>query len=1859
MSKSKVQNVGRIYYIDPNNVYNDIPNGIPHPYEDYCISVDLTICFGDRNSCGIWGNGSGDKVWTYNSDRGTINFIGGTNGYLTTNFTDIESTNPEVNTNECLGIESINITYNSWYVPQVSIRFVDVRGASLMSKQEQGYVDTLRQDMATGHVGNTQINGGSFFKALFSFPYPVFKLKVKGFYGREVTYNLAVEDFQGAFNAENGNFEVDVKFIGYMFGVYTDIPMNYLMISPYFNDESGKKYWESQKSNGRFRYYNAIPFKTYPELVRDIAQIEVRPVTTDGNGVNLDDKKRNLENRINALSSIKTELITFLSVPFDGGFAFGRMNYSKPQDNRTHDVFLFGISTKYKFLSFSGQSSSTVYNAKDGYERLLNKIKTFNDKYPNETLDVNLKHFGLFSNEGDSEEVVVKHGGVVDKYKGISGQYFFNGGSDKKTVHDWVEEQVKSKGYVKGKKLRVHVPAMEHHSRMGQTVPDWLYEIDERIEKAQNDLKEVQSEIQNHMSESISQALGFGVSVGNAFRMSFAHMETFMNIFNEYLRRIHNRKGGNTRTLNTLGVSLSNTDLPSSFKTSTSVPPFTMFYKDVENDRNGNSSTNERSGKKRVPMWPGELPGNTNGLDEIEFVNKLIDAARYYTNEMDEAIQLAEEAKKTEAEATTSTQSYIATTIYDLTHGGQKNPYEYLANVPNGNQMWEAMMLTFYLRLLAWNSSGYNKWSEDKDALKAFGSIEAYNIFLAYPTPLPGIKEFLRDRKNSSKTDFRNEMSVYLTGDSTENNRKLYDKGYGFNKHFAVVSSNALVYDWAKGPYYEKDTEGNRVSKGRNVPVFPVYNEDPSRITTDSLGSTNSKLIYLNDPTVTDCDENKHNVDTVTMIESPVTPDGKNLLYKTRYLGVINNSDTMSKYKADYEKKVLPDLSLPEYVVGFGNHAKQRDNDCAVVVVSSTNIFTRNWGGSGVKFPKKESATENDKDFYVQSPGYIKEWNGNAFAYYQLYGHPFFYEQNEIQDAKKRNYAKAFLFATSMPVSVDKNFNSEVKPFILALSQGAYFFKAKYEFEHKESLLKYGEGAYMTSYGYAPSTYNVSKRFGVNDTTFTLSRKSSSTFYGEQMFDDNKMLVDIDQSLVDLFTEWADEVFPSLNDIFELKKDGARDYKGFKKLIDDVYANSKKKKKVKAKFSEVFNGGGAYNTDFYDPNADLFVKNATAFDFQSNKVSSFQEKIIEHICSLAIMFDTSKLKEEIQKPRITGPGYATATDAFFDMLCKVYGDQTDTPNQQPDPDTGIQYDPAQDNDLKLSTYMTLKTLYDRWICMNKEERRWKLDAGPQSEFSQFRFIDGFYRKIEQRVAVNFEQIGELAREMMASSNVTNDATSAKYQGRSFYDFLASVCQKNQMMLLSLPMENEFTNPEGIEEMFDVKSYSKMDTRDTSCFVCLYSNKPSEHLEIEYDNDEYMYSSDGFNIANSRGEILETDINMMPQLSDVDFDGYRIPAFGVSYGKQNQSIFKKVTVNMQNPQVTEASIAATQFIASKGNEGGYKTALYGQDLYRIYSNYSYTCSVDMMGNAQIMPLTYFQLNNIPLFRGAYMIINIEHNIAAGEMTTKFTGVRMSRYDTPLVSDRGIFTDPFIQTNYHENAVTHEAGSTGGDVTDDAVRAASQQVVPGEHKYTVTIGDLIWSENRNTYNNKHPDDPLPYLPNEGDELACLQKLQGILQGVEDAWTNYCAMSKGEPFAEYDGIYISSGFRCGRTNRAGVSVNSLAGSKAKPHQLGHAADILICKYDTTKADDQTPRANRHNGYPYVSNQLTEKYFFKFLWKYLCENNMKWGQIIEEGKANSRWVHFAYCNDDGKSQTCQVMRYRDGSYYDKVKGCEGIDTY
>jgi len=82
----------------------------------------------------------------------------------------------------------------------------------------------------------------------------------------------------------------------------------------------------------------------------------------------------------------------------------------------------------------------------------------------------------------------------------------------------------------------------------------------------------------------------------------------------------------------------------------------------------------------------------------------------------------------------------------------------------------------------------------------------------------------------------------------------------------------------------------------------------------------------------------------------------------------------------------------------------------------------------------------------------------------------------------------------------------------------------------------------------------------------------------------------------------------------------------------------------------------------------------------------------------------------------------------------------------------------------------------------------------------------------------------------------------------------------------------------------------------------------------------------------------------------------------------------------------------------------------------------------MGNMMILPMMSYNLDNVPLFNGAYYIKNVEHTITPNNMVTTFTGTRQRSYSAPVPTD----LTTYIKLDFNN----YEAVAGGGSI--DVVR-----------------------------------------------------------------------------------------------------------------------------------------------------------------------------------------------------------------------------
>ena len=128
--------------------------------------------------------------------------------------------------------------------------------------------------------------------------------------------------------------------------------------------------------------------------------------------------------------------------------------------------------------------------------------------------------------------------------------------------------------------------------------------------------------------------------------------------------------------------------------------------------------------------------------------------------------------------------------------------------------------------------------------------------------------------------------------------------------------------------------------------------------------------------------------------------------------------------------------------------------------------------------------------------------------------------------------------------------------------------------------------------------------------------------------------------------------------------------------------------------------------------------------------------------------------------------------------------------------------------------------------------------------------------------------------------------------------------------------------------------------------------------------------------------------------------------------QNQQIFKQFDVSQDPGKPTSESLEVLNQMANLSRNR--RSSTQNVSLYNLYKNRSYRCSIDMMGNALIQPTMYFNIRNIPMFSGPYMITSVRHRVTENGFDTSFEGIRQPFYSLPKI-------DNFIQS-LNQNILT---------------------------------------------------------------------------------------------------------------------------------------------------------------------------------------------------------------------------------------------
>ena len=1593
---SKKYEIGRFDYVEPVNLDLDKSDTeIVNNPEDYNISVNLEVIVPSRFF---------EEEPTYinaSSDNGTVSFFGGVDtgnnnlqavsgqtGFLSTSWTDISVNTTDKGNKDCIGIESINISYSPTFFPVITIKFVDVRGASLFMPQEKAYEIYTKSD----DMGKKEFQSSSFFKSLFSIPSPIFKLTVKGFYGQAISYKLMMSKCDFDFDSQNGNFVANVQFAGYMYGIYTELPMSYIALAPYIDN---KAYWNEKK----FTFDNGKQIPTIPDFIVNIVQATKNAEQESSQSVEGKDLNRT-DRVIDILKRLKNEFPLNISV-------FKNLGEETYVNRETFDVEKYVNFDKEGNLIDEFSDISENNGKSIGSEKEFKKIsyyhiesdKNFTSGIKNNNLDVvpisNNKDLFFIKNSSSVEKYkkIIEELKYLDenlalKYEQDFNELLIDVGYNNNTFLEngtYIQCSMPVYFYVEYKNNSFHFYGVDTINLEGKdnkytkvvgndttsknVLTHLVYFNNAYINNVEGKLVRIES---NQVSDLFKKITGSELSNSNVPMCVWKITTNILKYVDEDIKLLEAQKNELIKTVyliksekagKLLGFDLT---IENVYKLIFAhIDTFMYHYYNVlketniDSDRTRVISNNKNSvcdvpdkilsegrippyptfvkneNDKKVLVWPYEILNQD--IPETRFVERIINAATETGNDMGEAMRKIEDIKRNNLKA--NTKSLIPSNATDLLERGD-NPYSEVYDyfVKNGesgtvDRIWKVFALRCYYFMYMYKKYRYGDKNTIDAACRYFAVCEAVNI-----------KKIFGEKIDDT-------FFTELTSDKAVN--KFFEIVKSEDIYCGVKENNILGYK-----YLEKE-------EGIKYATYPIGNR--------------KNILLREDGEI--IDDSEVNSDAFKIIDNPY--------FFEQYVSLIKSDEDFKNIAHDYDESFVNNM-YKYYLGGRIISDNMPDNDSANIV-SPYNVqvlFTSIVGNKSIKYEEAQKLNLSDISLRSRNKNYTSYINNyecvdtiNVIAGGTKNNKNHFIEDitnssvlesfNFLNTESATDIDVAYYFLWSLPIDeeysrIASNSNFKRIPEVVLLREGAQYYWED-NFEEMKSNLNEGFGVKLTK-----DSVPIIKHQGYLKTLW-VTNKSNDDYYDWSLFIDTKRHLSTNRrtNLKKYFLDWVNNEFSSV---------------------------------LRERFNKL------------DVDSDDCKKNGLPNTLMSSIIDLYFKEVIIADYSIPIEREVRGIETNIES------FYKNSYKILQEYLKTIYGENNVVYSAM----NNLMGSSSSD-DVKLSVYLTLQTIYNKFVAGNKINR-WTL-GDKDSDFNSFLYLDTYYKEIGKLLHLNGKNIVD------SFEGITPDVTALikdkdGSSRNSVYNFMSDMCAKNGVNLVAMPINPYvFATQESSKygkpvawDLFDTIPYTQMNTRDTSCFISLYTYRPSLHLDIQDDNHLYAYENDGFDINVNGEKDLPVQLQSFGNRNNIN--EIRVPSFAVTYAKQNQSIFKNINISTSNFQTTDTAIQMTLNIASKGDEPPRQSVIYGQDIYSVYSNYAYMCEVEMMGCAPISPMMYFQLNNIPMFKGAYLIYSVEHSIVAGNMTTKFKGSRVNKHAIPFAKADVIYMDEY--GNYELPSYTDGSG-----------------------------------------------------------------------------------------------------------------------------------------------------------------------------------------------------------------------------------------
>ncbi len=1665
-----------IQYIDPNL------DNIPVNQEDLTKYVNLTVKIPSRdyNENKDVNNGIAEHNFSllsgsnFKIDEKEYNLL--TDSYVDVSYSEISKNGAKRN-RELFGIKSIDVSFDPQFIPQVTMEFTDVRAFTLMGPTEQTYLMNGNK-MENGE--NETLTSKDFFNAVFHFPYPKFTLYLKGYYGDSISFDMAVSEFNSRFNSSTGDFDVTIKFLGYMYGAYTDIPMSYVLASPYFNE----KYWNDNVESGIFTFpsytssgiTSGATIPTYPEFMRKYADLVKCKNENDLD----DDTSLNTFKNYNAIIREKNTCDEFLN-EYES-----LLNAMRNEGIEANDHFLICCERRRttNTIDRNGEYTNIVSLTQvDAFKKHIEKIvDNLSILLPNTSRytmsalhEINLfNEDGYFffkseiKTEGGEDTQTVSHVKYVFNEEGkideadVEKEYGLKltnsgntiGGNNEKNVANAIifAQNVTKNGIIETTPNPNVNATMHTNTTIIKRVYKWDKLGDDIIDHVKGVRKHCLDEIEEQ-AKVLDEALlkvanttfGFNFSVENTYRMLYAYLDTFVSKIYETVKNIKDGKEHVDELMKE------------------------TYHVDFKRNKNGNNErikvpafplvAKEENGRRKI-IYPGLITG-FSGRPEIALVEEIFKKTKALRGDY-EAAQKEVSDSLNETPSTASDFPYcdfIPLLMTDVTLGGGKNPYaDILDSASSNNGIADVTYRARgILKLLAIRLNTYAHLYSDNDNLdtrrKTVAKIEAFNLWKAFP-------------------DLDIDTIIMLTTPSSDKGTILETI---VNDNVYNIKSKDNIF------FYESET----LSLSNGTTLF-----DDNTFLPLQCNNSKEKIIEK----IFNKETNNYNLVYARTKNYTGTTD--DILYNKKYGGKLNNVLIIKPYSDNSFRnlEIIKSSRWYDENISSGEEKRLRKRHFSNYIVEKPriqdNVYERKFDKNYLKLYKKvvqdEKVTDPEKAyFFLLIDG--KE-NNELFKDYVNTNPSDF----AITKSQKETLLEDFLYgkvkSCICPVS-----------FVNLIKLGAYFWFERQTDEFKEGFNKKIKDINTYKDENNRNKYIVKGKFSYRDLDF------------------GDMPLEIKDNLIEFFLTWIGQT-EKYNNIF------VENEKILFKYIKDAIVQE-------------INTGDIIEEDA-DTSTGIIYETITINSFLGSTLNNLGKKYA-YACLTQLNYNDKYYS-----------GVGDFQSEYVKELQLLYKKRLES-NAITKPEDNVD---ESNKEIKKSIYYTLKTVYDKWLCGNNEnifklgtpeEDKRSINSNDSNfnEFKRLIFIDNYNKDISNEMIVDVDSVNTILSDTINSSS-----------SPSFFSTMHEIAQKQKCLFLTLPVYNNSDVPDMFKPKNIYDSTHKLSTTGAT-YVVLYPGETSHILYNENDEDDFV--DDGFDIANMRGEITPDAIKVF---SDNTF--YKT-AFGVTFGMQNQNYFKDIKISMDDPSITDYSIANTLKLAEGAKGGDVNTAIFlSNSLYPIFANRAYNCTVEMMGCAKITPLMYFQLNNIPMFRGAYIITNVSHKITPDDFTTTFTGTRIPKFNYEV--NRKVFSTNDLMSRLNIHVKGGKRDKHKEDVEKTKAEASGITKIAKDVNIPETNGISEYTQaeiEKIVDRNERKIVTFVQYPKENNPFdVCEKSVRKLLYDI----ANY--IKENDDKLVYDGkklsIKVISGYRIG-------------GKGKSQHNKGEALDLQAILRDDANSD--SPKNNR----------------------------------------------------------------------------------